>query len=205
MVTLYGQFMSRAMRCLWTLEELGIDYEHVKTNQQAGESHTDEYKSINPNGRVPAMTDGDLVMCESMAINMYLAKKYGTGSLWPTQVEHEGSVMQWAIWASLEVEWFVVDYLRHAVIYPEDKRKPELAERALEILPQPLAILNDHLKDRDYMVGGGFTVADINVSSVLLLADIYKQLGVAQYPHILEWLEQCCASRPAFQKLPSLK
>ena len=204
MLKLYGQYMSRAQRCLWTLEELGVPYEHVKTNQGAGESRTPEFLKINPNGHVPALQDGDFILWESMAIAQYVAKKYGQGSLWPASVEDEGLVMQWALWASLEVEIFVVNYLRHAVMYPPEKRRPELVKEATDILPAPLKVLNDSLAGKDYLVGNRFSVADINVATVLLLADIYKQIGVDQYPNIMAWLNRVSA-RPAWQKLPSLK
>ncbi|HEX2795830.1 MAG TPA: glutathione S-transferase N-terminal domain-containing protein, partial [Immundisolibacter sp.] len=132
MLKLYGQYMSRAQRCLWTLEELGVPYEHVKTNQGAGESRTPEFLKINPNGHVPVLQDGDFILWESMAIAMYVAKKFGPGSLWPASVEDEGRVMQWALWASLEMEIYVVNYLRHAMLYPPEKRRPELAKEATD-------------------------------------------------------------------------
>ena len=204
MLKLYGQYMSRAQRCLWTLEELGVPYEHVKTNQGAGESRTPEFLKINPNGHVPVLQDGDFILWESMAIAQYVAKKYGQGSLWPASVEDEGRVFQWALWASLELEIFVVNYLRHAMLYPPEKRRPELAKEATDTLPAPLRVLNDALAGKDYLVGNRFSVADINVATVLLLADIYKQIGVDQYPNTIAWLNRV-AARPAWQKLPSLK
>jgi glutathione S-transferase len=204
MLTLYGQYMSRAQRCLWTLEELGVPYQHVKTNQGAGESRTPEFLKINPNGHVPVLQDGDFILWESMAIAMYLAKKYGQGSLWPDNVEDEGRVMQWALWASLEVEVYAVNYLRHAMLYPPEKRRPDLAEEALKVLPAPLKVLDDALAGTDYLVGNRFGVADINVSTVLLLADVYKHLGVDKFGNVVAWLNRV-AARPAWQKLPSLK
>jgi glutathione S-transferase len=139
-----------------------------------------------------------------MAIAMYVAKKFGQGSLWPASVEDEGRVMQWALWASLEVEIFAVNYLRHAMLYPPEKRRPELAEEALKVLPAPLKVLDDALAGKEYLVGNRFSVADINVSTVLLLADVYKQIGVDKCPNVIAWLNRV-AARPAWQKLPSLK
>ena len=55
MLTLYGQVMSRAQRTLWLLEELEVPFEHVKTNQNAGETRTEEFLAINPNGHVPVI------------------------------------------------------------------------------------------------------------------------------------------------------
>lgn len=205
MITLYGQFMSRAQRALWTLEEIGVEYRHVKTNQGAGETRTPEFLAeVNPNGHIPVLKDGDYTLWESMAITSYLAKKYSSGNLWPDTVEDEGLTVQWALWGSLELEIPVVDYLRHAMVYPEDQRKPELVEQALATLPAPLKVLDDALAGKDYLLAGRFTVTDINVSTVLLLADVYKHLGVDQYGNIMGWLERV-AARPAWQKLPSLK
>jgi glutathione S-transferase len=102
------------------------------------------------------------------------------------------------------MEIYVVNYLRHAMLYPPEKRRPELAKEATEVLPAPLRVLNDSLAGKDYLVGNRFGVADINVSTVLLLADVYKPLGVEQYPNIMAWLNRV-AARPAWQKLPSLK
>lgn len=204
MLKLYGQFMSRAQRCLWTLAEIGVKYEHVKTNQNAGESRTPEFLKINPNGHVPVLQDGDFVLWESMAITQYLAKKYSDGNLWPSNIEQQGHTMQWALWASLELELFVVNYLRHAMFYPEEKRKPELVAEAKAVLPGALKVLDNALAGKQYLVGNQFTVSDINVSTVLLLVDIHKHIGVDGYSNILGWLDRVSA-RPAWKNLPSLK
>ncbi len=76
---LYGVAQSRAQRSLWLLEELGIDYEHEKTSFQTDAKKPEYLANINPNGKVPALVDGDLVLFESMAINLYLAQKYDGG------------------------------------------------------------------------------------------------------------------------------
>ncbi len=73
---LYGIAGSRAMRSLWAAEEVGVEYEHVPTHF-IGDSKKPDYLAINPNGRVPALVDGDVTLFESMAINLYLARKYG--------------------------------------------------------------------------------------------------------------------------------
>jgi glutathione S-transferase len=204
MIKLYGQYMSRAQRCLWTLEEIGVEYEHVKTDQGAGESRTPEFLKLNPNGHVPTMQDGDFILWESMAICQYLAKKYDDGNLWPSDPEQQGLTMQWPLWAAWEIEPFVVNYLRHAMVYPEDKRRPELVEEALAVIPNALKVLDGALAGKEYLVGNKFSVTDINISTVLLLVDIYKQLGVEEYGNIMAWLDRVSA-RPAWQKLPSMK
>ena len=73
--------MSRAMRVVWALEEVGQPYELVSTHFLT-DAHSPEFLKINPNGRIPALQDGDLVLFESLAINLYLARKYGS-AIWP--------------------------------------------------------------------------------------------------------------------------
>ena len=76
MIKLYGTVMSRAGRAAWALEELGLKYEHVPISFQ-GDTRKPEYLKINPNGHIPAIDDDGLIVWESMAINLYLAEKYG--------------------------------------------------------------------------------------------------------------------------------
>ena len=92
---LYGTPASRAMRSIWAAEEVGVDYELIPTSFLE-ESKTSEYLAINPNGRIPALVDGDLVLFESMAINLYLAKTYG-GKLYPGNPHDEARALQWTI------------------------------------------------------------------------------------------------------------
>lgn len=200
MLTLYGQVASRAARCMWALAEMQVPYELHKVNQSAGESHTPEYLKVNPNGRVPALRDGELVMFESMAINLYLAEKFGTGSLWPADPQDQARAMMWSFWAQNEVEIHVVDLLRHRFLYPPEKRRPELADAAVAALPKPLAVLDGALAGREYLAGKTFGIADLNVASVLGLGNIYKQLDMAPYGNLNPWLERCLA-RPAHQKV----
>jgi glutathione S-transferase len=84
---LSGISESRAIRAIWGIEETGIDYEHVPVNYGA-DSKAGDYLAVNPNGRIPALIDGDLQLFESMAINLYLAKHYG-GALYPAGAADE--------------------------------------------------------------------------------------------------------------------
>ena len=100
--TIYGVPGSRAIRSLWAIEEVGIEYTHVPTHF-IKDSKTDEYLSINPNGRIPALVDGDLTLFESMAINLYLTKKYAP-VLYPVSEGDQAKAIQWSVWAISEIE-----------------------------------------------------------------------------------------------------
>jgi len=196
MITLHGQVVSRAQRVLWLLEELGVPYSHESVNQMAGESRTPEFYKLNPNGRVPVLTDGDLVLWETIAINYYIAAKYGKGSLWPDDVAEQAQIMHWSLWVTNELELSLQNYLRHAIFYPEDKRRPELVRDALETYPVAMRVLNSHLKGREYLVGDQFTLADLNVASMLGLLDAYDHFDNSEFDDAVAWLGKVLA-RPA--------
>ena len=120
---IYGVARSRAFRTLWMAGELGLPYEHVKVNFADGGTRRPEYLAINPNGHIPAIDDDGFRLWESMAINLYLAKKYGSGAggLYPQSLEDEARVWQWSFWGMTEVERPALTVLFNRV-GPEDKR-----------------------------------------------------------------------------------
>ncbi len=133
-LTLYGVLRSRATRNVWLLDELGVPYEHVPViqvyrlpdpNAPGAPMHTasPEFKRINPNARIPALVDGDLVLNESLAINLYLAKKVG-GPLGPKDVAEDGQMTMWSIWAMTECEPHSIAILYNTIGKPEPERNP---------------------------------------------------------------------------------
>jgi glutathione S-transferase len=184
---------------LWLLEELGVPYECVKTDFAAGATRTPEFLAINPNGHVPALEDGDVKLFESLAINLYLARRYDDGrGFWPSDVADEGRTWQWTIWAMTELEEPIVTALVHRSFLPEAQRDPRKAEQAEKRHAKRLAVLDGALAGRTWLVGDGFSVADLNVASVLWWSSM-ASLPVAQSPHAAAWLERC-TSRPALAR-----
>ncbi|MGA1677686.1 MAG: glutathione S-transferase N-terminal domain-containing protein, partial [Pseudomonadales bacterium] len=86
-LTVYGQSQSRAVRALWMVEELGVPFTHVPT-RFADEAKSTAFRAVNPNGRVPTIDDDGFVVFESMAINLYLAKRFG-GPLAPVDLQED--------------------------------------------------------------------------------------------------------------------
>src|SRR6516225_10098089 len=95
----YGVARTRAFRALWIAEELGIAYEHVPVEIGEEGARTPEFLALNPNGRLPVIVDGDFVLSESLAITLYLAKKYSAGKLYPASPEGEARAWQWSFWS----------------------------------------------------------------------------------------------------------
>ena len=96
MIKLYGIPMSRASRCLWMLEELGVKYENVPT-RFIGDVKKPDYLKLNPNGRIPTLDDEGTLIWESLAINLHLARKYSKGKLWPDSETDQSHAIQWSI------------------------------------------------------------------------------------------------------------
>ena len=188
-LTIYGSPMSRTFRVLWMARELGLSYENVPLDPRTGDTRKPDYLKINPNGHVPAIVDGDYVLWESLAINLYLAKKHG-GPLAPASVEEEGKALAWSMWALTELEDNIVTLVQ-SVLMPPD-RKPDAARvaRAKEGLNAPLRVLDAALAQNPYLLGSRFTVADLNVAGVVAGLGIAKfELGA--WPKVATWLGAC--------------
>jgi glutathione S-transferase len=196
MMKLYGVAASRAMRCLWMLEELGVEYEHVPINF-SDECKTPEYLKLNPNGHVPTLVDGDTVLWESMAINLYLVQKYG-GPLQPKSVEEFGHTVKWSFWGMTEVEKPLLELLFHRAIFPEGQRDRAVAERAWKELQKPLGILDDALGGREFLVGESFCAGDLNLASILAWLQLARA-DLDGVPNAQRWLT-ASLSRPALKR-----
>ena len=193
----YGVPMSRAYRALWMANELGLDYENVPTHFADGSAKTPDYLAINPNGKIPSIDDDGLKLWESMAINLYLARKHDKG-LWPKTPAGEAQALQWSFWAIAEVEKPLLAVLLNTVFLPEDKRDPRAAEDGRQQLQRPLKVLDAELAKAPYLLGTGFSVADLNVASVLSWARI-SRMDLSAYPHVDKWLTEAM-QRPAAVK-----
>jgi len=200
---IYGVARSRAARVLWMAKELGLDYEHVKVDFATGETRTPAHLALNPNGHVPVIDDDGLILWESMAINLYLAKKYGAGGLYPSRLEDEARAWQWSFWGVTEVERPVLTAMMNRAIYPESQRDPAAADAAEKTLAQPLGVLDGVLARTAYLLGGNFTVADLNVASILAWARP-AQIDMSAFPKVAEWL-RICAERPAARAVRQLQ
>jgi glutathione S-transferase len=198
MLQIYGNPRSRAMRCLWMLEEMGEPYQLIEKSTRADELQSAEYLRLNPNARIPTLVDGDLVLWESMAINLYLAQKY-EGPMHSVDPTVLGLAAQWGFWAMLELEGLLLELLNHRAVLPEFARDASYAERDELLLRKPLGVLNNSLRGRDHLAGGNFTVADLNVASILAWGKMAR-LDLSAHPDVARWLDSCL-TRPAYGRV----
>ena len=110
---IYGVPISRSISNIWAALELGIEYENVPIGWHDNSIYSQAYRAINPNARVPAIKDGDFIMWESLAINLYLVKKHG-GPLAPRTLEEEALALQWTLWAATQLERPAMQWAFHS-------------------------------------------------------------------------------------------
>jgi len=199
MLKIYGPARSRSSRALWMAEECGVPYEHDDLRGYATmEEKSAAIRRLNPIGKIPVLADDDFVLGESMAINLYLAKKYGR-HLWPTGEQELAKVLQWSFMAVTELDPPLAQLMVERTFRKEPDRNAENEKKNAELVKRPLGALETHLADNDWLVGSSFSVADLNVASVLMLASGAK-VEFTDYPHLKSWLDRC-RDRPAYRKV----
>ncbi len=198
-IALYGSLSgSRSWWVAWMCREAGIEYENERTEGYLDPSwKSPDYLAINPNGLVPAIKVGEFVLWESMAVNLYLAKKHG-GPLAPANPAEDAAMTMWALWAVIEVEPHALTVLVQRVSRPPAEHDPKLTDAAIETLRAPFSVLDRALAS-GHLVGGRFTVADINTAEIMRFAMAAPELFDAA-PNVKAWLAACQA-RPAFKAM----
>jgi len=200
MLKIYGSARSRTVRVLWMVSELGIPYEQKDWLPRAPETRTPEFFALNPNYRVPVIEDDGFILSESMAINLYLAKKHKS-PLYPSDPRFEALAWQWSLWETDRLDRQSVTYVRHTQELPESERKPEIADANWKEIVPAFDALEAALTKTEWLAGPAFSVADLNVAAALyrgLVMDLRK------WPRLAAWLKRCW-DRPAAQKARAMR
>jgi glutathione S-transferase len=199
MLKLYDAPQTRAGRPRWMLEEIGAPYELARLDMAKGDHKKPEYLKLNPNGAVPTLVDGDLVLFESAAIVQYLADKFPDKRLAPpVGTPARGRYYQWIHYAMSGLEPPLVTLFVHTVMRPEKDRIPALVDEAKVQLTAVLNVLDQALAGRTTMVGDGFTAADVMIASTVGWARMMNFIGKDQ-PNVAAYLDRMM-ERPAFQR-----
>jgi glutathione S-transferase len=188
---LYEFAPTRSIRARWALQELGVDFEAIKVDLQKGEHMRPEFRAINPAGKLPVLVDGDLVITESVAIVLYLAEKYPQKGLLPADPRQRAEVYRWSLFAATELEQPLWRIAKHTFIYPEAQRLPAEVETAGREFKQMAAVLEKHMKGRQFVVGDRITAADCVVAYTLDWGNEVKLLG--DCPELLAYVERMYA------------
>lgn len=206
-IQLYSFPTPNGVKVSITLEELGLPYEAHKVSIMEGDQHTDAFRSLNPNGKIPAIIDPDgpggkpLALFESGAILVYLAEK--TGKLMPTDPAGRLECLQWVMFQMGGIGPMFGQFgffFRFAGKEIEDKRA---MHRYRDETKRLLGVLDKRLEGRKWVLGDDYSIADIiSFPWVRTLGVFYEggeELGLDDFANVMAWVDRC-AERPASQK-----
>jgi glutathione S-transferase len=163
MIQLYGRGQSRSHRCLWALHEAEIEFEyHVVTADNLA-----DYAKINPQAKVPALVDDDLVLTESAAIVNYIGRLGTHPELLPMTPRQRARYDELCFFVMTELEQPLWTIGKHRFALPEAVRRPEMFDTAIFEFNKAQTALQQLLGDFQYAVGDSFSLADILLAQTL--------------------------------------
>lgn len=200
MIRIHGAPKSRAFRCIWAAEEAGLAYDLVPSGFAPG-TKSAELLRLNPNGKIPALEDGGLVLFESLAINLHIARKAGP----PLSPDGDDAsrALQWTLWAATEAEPAVMQWAYNTYIRPQGERDAGEAAAGAAALAGRLQVVEGALAASPHLLGEAFTVADLNLASVLYGAWA-NRFDLDHLPRTKAWLDRCL-TRPAAARARALR
>ena len=201
MIKIWATQGSRAIRPIWTAEEMGLDYE-LTMMPFPPRVFMKEYLDVNMLGTIPYLTDGDVKMTESVAMAQYLVEQYGPTDLRVSPDESDyPSYLNWLFHSDATLTFPQTVVLRYKL------QEPGVADAAVDGYSRwfvsRLKLLETTLEDREFLCSDRFTIADICVSYAITLAD---SLGIEQAfkPNIKRWTDMLF-ERGAYKKSMSYK
>ena len=191
---------SRSQRILWLLEELGLPFELVPVDTAAGAHRQPEYLRLNPNGVIPTLEDGDLVLYETVAILLHLADTHPEGRLMPALGTPErAQALKWLVWSTNTLQATLIAYFYPERWAPEHPAEVKATVQA-RIRPM-LQQLDEGLADgRPWFMGEAFTLVDVMVFMLCRWTRHFDDHPARGFPHLGPYLQRVLA-RPAVQRV----
>jgi glutathione S-transferase len=182
----YAETMNSYKTCA-VARQVGLDVEFHRIDLKKGEQRAPEFLAINPNGKAPALVDGDRRIWESNAIMCHLAIR-AASNLRP-QGDDQVEVIRWFNWATDHFCRFAGQLYFEHIIRAEfgmGDPDPKAVEEALGYVRRYGAILDNHLQNRAYLLGDTLTLADFAVATVLPYAEGAK-IPLSEFAAVEQW------------------
>lgn len=199
-IKIYGDPGSGSLRRVTAAAAImGVDIERMDVDLFKGESHTPEFLTLNPHGLTPVLQDGDTVIWEASAINLYLAGKANSNLLGRTQPE-KLEVLQWMFWAG--EHWRIFSTLLFnewaGEKFAGKSRDDAIVELAMTNIRNAAKVLDSHLTTRRFIVGDALTLADIDIAAPF---SQYKRTGAPfeEFPNLVAWQQRLLETVPAWE------
>jgi len=190
-LTLIGYPQTRAMRVMWMLEELELEYELVPVGP-----HAPEIRAVSSSGKVPALVVDGVVLTDSVAICQYLADREGkltaaAGTI--ARAQQDGHTQ----FACDEVDGSLWTGAKHTFVLPEDLRVPDVKNTARKEFSLAMKRLQERLGEGPYLAGEDFTVPDLLIAHCLSWA---KSAKFETGNEIVDAYGKRCRARPGFRR-----
>ena len=198
-IKIYGDPGSGSLRRVTAAAAImGVDIERMNIDLFKGESHTPEFLKLNPHGLTPVLQDGDTILWEASAINLYLAEKANSNLLGRTQSE-KLEVLQWMFWSG--EQWRIFSTLLFnewagATLMGKPKTDA-IVQLAMTNIRHAAEVLETHLATRKFIVGDALTLADIDIAAPF---SQYKRTGAPfeEFPNLIAWQQRLLETVPAW-------
>ena len=182
---------TRSQRAIWMLEEAGIAYEMERIELgSADRADSAEFRAASPMGKVPAIVDGDVAMSESAAICIYVADRYAPGTLAPALDDAlRGKYLYWSLYTPAVIEPAMSEKFNKV-----ETNRQRSGWGDFELM---IETWDQALNDREWILGGRFTAADVMLGSSAIFLRLFKMLPESTN---LDAYADRCLARPANQR-----
>lgn len=170
------------------LNQLGIDYEKVNVDIFSGEHKTEQFTKLNPNQKLPVLVDGDLVLWESIAILLYIAKKYSPHDYFSDDPEKFGEIVQWVTYAKTSVDPNLALARFFVRFLPENKVDDDQLLKLQANGKNTLGVMEQHLSEREFLAGT-YSIADMACYPYIKLAP-EGNIDLSEFPAVKKWCER---------------
>jgi glutathione S-transferase len=167
MITIWGRTNSvNVQKVMWALAELGLAHRRHDAGGKFGGLEAPDYLARNPNSRIPTIDDNGVIVWESNVIVRYLAARYGSGTLWPSDPAARAAADQWMDWQQTTIGPDLGPVFMGLVRTPPEQRDMKAIAAAAERVGKSWGVLDRHLAGRDFVAGERFTMGDIPVGAL---------------------------------------
>lgn len=184
-----------AYKAALTMALADAEWDPVFVDFFNGEARSPEFLAINPMGEVPVMVDGDLTLSQSGAIQDYVSSK--TGKLGGRSANMRREIMRWILWDNHKLSSQAGALRFHMNFLPEAKRNADVIAFLQGRLKAAYSVLNAELADKNWLVGGSITTADIACCGYLYYPEPFG-FDRKDWPHIDAWLDRI-ADQPGWK------
>ncbi|MEM0977466.1 MAG: glutathione S-transferase family protein [Pseudomonadota bacterium] len=200
MIELFGRASSSNVQMVhWALSEYSVPFNRHDVGENFGGLDTPEFLSMNPNGTIPVIKDGDMVLFESAAILRYLAENYGPSEAWPNDIAARARIDMWAEWAKQgPSNRFTFPVFWRVVRTPIERQNQSEICRAVDRFESDLPVADAQLAKNDWLAGDRMTHGDFILGHVLFRYFTIK-IDRRDFPYVRAYYDRLCR-RPAYQK-----